>query len=459
MGRHYDFLSSLVSVVKETQKSIPTKMSQLEKDVEFEGVDVTGASVGQIIKVAKTDEKGKPTAWEPVDLPKQAQADWNRNDSTAADYIKNRPFYAGDLVETELFDVCALVEASGSSWVDNSNGIFSTGYEVNGCELVFDTPLIVGNKYSIQHNGSTYECTAVDGNDIFGTPGSIVIGDIDVLLSENITYGVVIIVGPYVMIDASDTSGRYCIFTAADLNGSAPTELKVIGTKQEIVKIDPKFISETDPTVPDWAKQDTKPTYTLNEIQGAKQKDFIINFGLPDIESDGIELTSDLSKTTESVDIINNAYRNGSTFYANYKDTLIPMTYVEYSMVGNRKIVDSIKFSYTEVQEDKAAIVSRSLLFTNNYRKMSAILAIRRFGVDFSLSSSSSNPVMNSTVTAKLKELKSQIDDIPGDGLEKDSTGAVNVTWIINSSTEGSSKKFKLSVDDSGTISATEIGQ
>lgn len=459
MGRHYDFLSSLVSVVKETQKSIPTKMSQLEKDVEFGGVDVTGAEVGQIIKVAEVDENGKPTAWAPVDLPEQAQADWNQNDEGAADYVKNRPFYAGDLSEKELFDVCALVEASGSSWVDNSDGSFVTGYEVNGCKLVFDTPLVIGDKYSIQHNGSTYECTAVDGSDIFGDPGSIIIGDIDGLLSGNITYGVIIMVTPYIMIDDSDTSGRYCILFAADYNGSAPTELTVIGQKQEIVKIDPKFIAETDPTVPDWAKQDTKPTYTLNEIQGAKQKDFIIGFDIPDVEVNGCTLESDLSKTTESVDIINNAYRNGSTFYAKYNHTLIPMTYVDYSMVGNNKVkfVDTIKFSYTEV--NKTAIVFRELLFTNNYRKMSAILTIRRFEVDYSLSSSSNNPVMNSIVTTKLKELQSQIDDIPGDGLEKDSTGAVNVTWIINSSTEGSSKKFKLSVDDSGTISATEIGQ
>lgn len=34
------------------------------------GVDVSGASVGQIIKVAAVDDAGKPTAWEPADLPR-----------------------------------------------------------------------------------------------------------------------------------------------------------------------------------------------------------------------------------------------------------------------------------------------------------------------------------------------------------------------------------------------------
>ena len=33
------------------------------------GMDVTGAAVGQIAKIAAVDASGKPTAWEPVDMP------------------------------------------------------------------------------------------------------------------------------------------------------------------------------------------------------------------------------------------------------------------------------------------------------------------------------------------------------------------------------------------------------
>lgn len=51
------------------------------------------ASVGQVLAVKAVDENGKPTEWEPVTLPKQVQADWNQNDSTAADYVKNRTHY------------------------------------------------------------------------------------------------------------------------------------------------------------------------------------------------------------------------------------------------------------------------------------------------------------------------------------------------------------------------------
>ena len=53
----------------------------------------TTAEVGQTIVVKAVDENGKPTEWEPVTLPKQVQSDWNQNNSSAVDYVKNRPFY------------------------------------------------------------------------------------------------------------------------------------------------------------------------------------------------------------------------------------------------------------------------------------------------------------------------------------------------------------------------------
>lgn len=46
----------------------------------------------------------------------QVQPDWNQNDSTAKDYVKNRPFYTGDPVET------VLVEESTVSFVDSHQG-------------------------------------------------------------------------------------------------------------------------------------------------------------------------------------------------------------------------------------------------------------------------------------------------------------------------------------------------
>ena len=58
------------------------------------GLTVTNtAAVGQTVKITAVDENGQPTEWEAVDMTEQVQPDWNQNDSTSADYVKNRTHY------------------------------------------------------------------------------------------------------------------------------------------------------------------------------------------------------------------------------------------------------------------------------------------------------------------------------------------------------------------------------
>ena len=200
-------------------------------------------------------------------IGKSSIPDWNQNDPSSVDYIKNRPFYEGDNVETELFDVCSMVDNNSSSWVQLNSNIFGIGYDINK-ELFFVPALTIGDRYIIKYNGSTYECIALNSKEIIGVPGGIFITNIDDLTSKP-TSGVYIVIAPYSLLDSSDTSGRFVIFIAQSFNDTAPTELKVIGNKREIVKIDPKYIEfpeETDPTVPNWAKQAEKPSYTASEV-------------------------------------------------------------------------------------------------------------------------------------------------------------------------------------------------
>lgn len=69
------------------------KCNQLSEEIADCIKSPTTAEVGQIVKIAAVDDAGKPMAWEAVDLPEQVQADWNQNDGTAADYVKNRTHY------------------------------------------------------------------------------------------------------------------------------------------------------------------------------------------------------------------------------------------------------------------------------------------------------------------------------------------------------------------------------
>ena len=65
----------------------------------FAGDVYTGSTSG-----TNKDEGSKKLATEEYVDSKQVQPDWNQNDETAADYVKNRPFYTGDTVETVLVE-------------------------------------------------------------------------------------------------------------------------------------------------------------------------------------------------------------------------------------------------------------------------------------------------------------------------------------------------------------------
>lgn len=55
------------------------------------------AQVGEVLTVEEVGEDGKPTKWKTA-AAEQKQADLAQNDETAADYVKNRPFYT-DIIE------------------------------------------------------------------------------------------------------------------------------------------------------------------------------------------------------------------------------------------------------------------------------------------------------------------------------------------------------------------------
>ena len=76
-----------------------------------------------------------------------AQPDWNQNDSTAADYVKNRPFYTGDPVETVIIPETTVAFSANS-------GLMAAYWPES-----FD--LVDGQTYTISWDGTDYVCTGV----------------------------------------------------------------------------------------------------------------------------------------------------------------------------------------------------------------------------------------------------------------------------------------------------------
>lgn len=150
------------------------KCNQLSEEIADCIKSPTTAEVGQIVKIAAVDDAGKPTAWEAVDLPEQVQADWDQNDSTAADYVKNRTHY------TKMDTVLEYGVLSGFE----DNGMGTCEYSLPHALDIYD-----GLKVEVTWDNQVYNLTAIQsvngiifiGNNLFlggedsGEPFGIVI--------------------------------------------------------------------------------------------------------------------------------------------------------------------------------------------------------------------------------------------------------------------------------------------
>ena len=140
------------------------------------------------------------------------QSDWNQNDETAADYVKNRPFYTGDPVET------VLVEESTVTFEDHG------GLYVADFLSTFEAT--VGEIYKVYWDGAAYECTGVDFY------GSTVIGNLSIAGEGSDTGEPFLAVhnGKGIMIRTADTSATHTF--------------SISGVVAPVVKIDPKYIRD-----------------------------------------------------------------------------------------------------------------------------------------------------------------------------------------------------------------------
>ena len=180
------------------------------------------------------------------------QPDWNQNDETAQDYVKNRPFYLGDLVETVL--------------VEESTVSFKGGFS----EFQSTFEATVGETYKVSWDGTAYECTCRDSN------GRLFIGNLSIMGRGSDTGE------PFVMMI---NNGIGIGIVTADT--SASHTFSINGFTQEVVKIDEKYL----PTIPT-DKLPTIPTDKLPTIPTDKLPT-IPTDKLPTIPT--IEVTSGIS--------------------------------------------------------------------------------------------------------------------------------------------------------------------
>lgn len=332
----------------------------------------TTAEVGQTVVVKAVDEGGNPTEWEPVTLPEQVQDDWNQNDATASDYIKNRPFYLKDARETRIFEHVFTVQ-TGLSYKN-----------FDGTNLGLEA----GKEYTVNIMGREFKATAY-----VYEAGVVCIGDGDAAyngttnFSGDMPFGVMDVAGYGYIIVLSVP------YLAESGLISGPTDeipVNIISEIQEVVPIDSKFLPKaTQVSAGVISKYQVRNEIFVNELL--------------------------------------NVFKNETT----YKQLR------EY--LANR-VFSVIHCSTPNISDDGVS------LFVTDYQiSIGAKGFVRVNG--YSISGGNINEI---EFVFPLNSDGSGIDD---DAL-LESISLMIPNYIL---LENNDKKFKITVDDSGTISATEV--
>lgn len=280
------------------------------------------------------------------------QPDWNQNDSTAADYVKNRPFYTVDSAET------VLVEESTVSFAAQRPGIYMGQLESTFVPTV-------GETYKVSWDGAVYESACVY------LKGTTLIGNL-ALISVGSDTG-----EPFVM---NVENGKRIHIATADT--SASHTISISGYIKSVVKIDPKYLPMASKTEPGIVMFDDLANVVLKQVEDKYFEPIVFQVS-------GYGDTETIEKC---------ANRNNS-----------------YSIYMPGKLSGAVLSCYN----NSVNKYIKSVLSGGDYIKC----------YKFSLGSFNAE----------------QLWGISEDGV------------IIPSSTPNSTKKFKITVDDTGTLKATEV--
>ena len=317
---------------------------------------------------------------------KSIQPDWNQNDETQPDYVKNRPFYTGAPVET------VLVEETTVSFAPMD--VIYIGQP----ESTF-VPT-VGETYKVSWDGTAYENTCVNFNNLQ------VIGNLSIM-------GIGSDTGEPFLIAVGNGNG----IRIATADTSASHTFSVSGKQTPIVKIPSKYI---DKDTSGYIVVHKNSTMTEEDVQKYDailygEAVFIIwnDMCINSIELDGNNLKLE-TQSGETYLIT----KNGDGLFA----------------FSDRKLYRAT--------------------FPNSVSMADKVALITAFGKKVIVSSSSISGGVGSTDTlfqVASNGAKSKAFDVLGNG------EAVAPALILYSSTANSTKKFRITVDDSGTLKATEV--
>lgn len=424
------------------------------------------------------------------------QSDWNQNDATQPDYVKNRPFYTGDPVETVL--------------LEETTAKFTWNRLTSKYEYAFRSPfsLKVGQTYYVSWDGTIYECVGTDfeGRRVF-------LGNLSIIDEGLDNTG-----EPFLYL--SDPLVSDAQFVTKD--ASASHTISITTNIAPITKIDEKYIPElphmdkSNPTGTGSFSLNRKPDTDIGECSFAEGQNTTASSEGSHAEGKGTTASSWAShaegeRTTASGWAShaegNNTIASGKFSHA---EGSITEANAEYSHAeGSGCIVSTVKTTISSSGIESGmgryghAEGFRTLVFgehaahaegrettasgETSHAEGYSTTASGRFshaeGERTTASGDSSHAEGQGTKASSAHQHvqgKYNVEDssgtyahIVGNGTSDTArSNAHTLDWsgnawyagivegdafILRSSTASSTKKFKITVDDSGTISATEV--
>lgn len=350
------------------------------------------------------------------------QPDWNQNDGTQPDYIKNRPFYTGDPVETEIIPKTAV------AFTENSGMMVATWPES------FD--LVDGKTYRVSWDGTDYVCT-----------GILFRGRIPILGNLGIT-------------GFGDDTGEPFVFMNQGQWLVASTESAtehIIGIKIttiSIAQIDEKYLPEATNITSGIAKiqvrnLDTTKSYSTEEVKEIYQSvragaaiyltygSVITSVSYSQNERFTFELSNGQKSTVHPVDGVWDFANKETT----YPDSIVfGANYADYATI-NCKTAGGIG----GIQASGYELVTTNMAgFSGDYIQADNAIVLK-------LENASKYLYIEANADGEINVTKRRHGQASGGDITTLFKNGDD-TMILKSSTEGSTKKFKIAIDDSGII-------
>ena len=337
---------------------------------------------------------------------KSIQPDWNQNDETAKDYVKNRPFYTGDPVETVL--------------VEESTVSFSGGNGLYMAEFPSTFSATVGETYKVSWDGTTYESTCVISDE------GLVIGNLSFLDIGSDTgepFLFLVVNGRGIMIGTTDTSASHTF--------------SISGSSVEVVKINEKYLPDN--------------LAIKSDVEVAKA-----TAETAQTTAENAQTTAENAQTTAD---------SNKEMISNMFTSVIAFTFDKQT--SGRDTFKYNSFNYYKISD-----------FTPAREDVTSFKGTRENGIEFSNITIGSNCVKYGLFivvasagycSLPITETDTGVFNAPSAGLyalyEENNavvtagTGQFTLMSIdgltIKSSTYGSTKKFRVTVDDDYNVSAT----